>query len=195
MTTARLEAFSDGVLAIIITLTVLNIHVPDGTSLVSLLPVVPIFTIYAWSFFSVGTYWNNHHHLMAATRHVSARIMWANLHLLFWLSLIPFTTEWLGLHFGQPIPSVIYCAVLFFAAVAYTLLEWAIIATQGRDSALARVLGHDAKGKVSLAAYFLAVVAAFVYPWVSYLLFVGVSIIWFVPDRRVLQAERIEKTS
>jgi uncharacterized membrane protein len=185
MTTARLEAFSDGVMAIIITITVLGIRVPDDGTFSSLISVLPVFLVYIWSFQTVGTYWNNHHHLMNATSGVNARVMWTNLHLLFWLSLIPFATEWLGGHVGESWPTAVYCAVLLFAAVAYQMLERAIIRYQGKDSNLAAALGNDTKGKVSLLCYVLSVVAAFIYPLISYVLVVAVVVTWFIPDRRV----------
>ena len=184
MSTARLEAFSDGVMAIIITITVLGIQVPDDATFSSLISLLPVFLIYIWSFQTVGTYWNNHHHLMRATSGVNAGVMWTNLHLLFWLSLIPFATEWLGDHFGESWPTAVYCAVLLFAA-AYQVLERAIIRHQGKDSNLAAALGSDAKGKISLLCYVLSVVTAFIYPWISYALVIAVTVMWFIPDRRV----------
>ena len=186
MNTARLEAFSDGVMAIIITITVLGIRVPADGTLSSLISVLPVFLIYIWSFQTVGTYWNNHHHLMNATSGVNARVMWTNLHLLFWLSLIPFATEWLGNHVGEPWPTAVYCAVLLFAAAAYQTLERAIIRHQGKDSNLAEALGNDAKGKISLLCYALSLATAFIYPWISYALVIAVTVMWFVPDRRVV---------
>src|SRR5919202_1403637 len=181
MSTARLEAFSDGVMAIIITITVLSIRVPADATFSSL----PVFLIYIGSFQTVGTYWNNHHHLMRATSSVDAGVMWTNLHLLFWLSLIPFATEWLGLHFEEPWPTAVYCAVLLFAAAAYQMLERAIVSHQGKDSNLAEALGNNTKGKISLLFYVLSVVTAFIYPVLSYVLVIAVTVIWFVPDRRI----------
>jgi uncharacterized membrane protein len=185
MSTARLEAFSDGVMAIIITITVLTIRVPDDGTFSSLVSVLPIFLIYIWSFQTVGTYWNNHHHLMRATSGVNAGVMWTNLHLLFWLSLIPFATEWLGDHIGEPWPTAVYCSVLLFAAAAYSMLEWAIIRHQGKDSNLARALGNERKGKISLLCYVLSVVTAFISPLISYALVIAVTMVWFIPDRRL----------
>ena len=185
MSTARLEAFSDGVMAIIITITVLSIRVPADATFSSLISLLPVFLIYIGSFQTVGTYWNNHHHLMRATSSVNAWVMWTNLHLLFWLSLIPFATEWLGDHFGEPWPTAVYCAVLLFAAAAYSMLEQAIIRHQGKDSNLATALGNETKGKISLLCYVLAVVTAFIYPWISYVLVVAVIVMWFIPDRRL----------
>ncbi|MDB5476300.1 MAG: hypothetical protein JWP49_1811 [Phenylobacterium sp.] len=185
MESSRLEAFSDGVMAIIITITVLGVRVPEEPTLAALLGVAPVLAIYAWSFQTVGTYWNNHHHLLRRAKHVSPAIMWANLHLLFWLSLIPFATEWLGRHIAAPWPTAAYAALLFFAAVAYNILQQAIIAAEGEDSDIARDIGRDWKDKISLALYACAVGAAFVLPWVSYALAVLVQAIWFLPDPRV----------
>src|SRR3954468_24842625 len=179
MNTARLEAFSDAVMAIIITITVLGIGVPADATFSSLISLLPIFLIYIWSFQTVGTYWNNHHHLMRATLSVNAGAMWTNLHLLFWLSLIPFATEWLGDHVGEPWPTAVYCAVLLFAAAAYEMLERAIIRHQGKDSSLAAALGNDTKGKISLLCYVLSLVTAFIYPLISYVLVVAVIVTWF----------------
>jgi TMEM175 potassium channel family protein len=138
-----------------------------------------------WSFQTVGIYWNNHHHLMRATSSVNAGVMWTNLHLLFWLSLIPFATEWLGDHVGEPWPTAVYCAVLLFAAAAYVMLERAIIRHQGKDSNLAKALGNDTKGKISLVCFVLSLVTAFISPWISYALVISVTVMWFIPDRRV----------
>ena len=185
MSTARLEAFSDAVMAIIITITVLGIRVPADAIFSSLISLLPIFLIYIWSFQTVGTYWNNHHHLMRATSSVNAGVMWTNLHLLFWLSLIPFATEWLGDHIGEQWPTAVYCAVLLFAAAAYEMLERAIIKHQGKDSNLAAALGNDTKGKISLLCFVLSVVTAFISAWISYALVVSTVVWWFIPDRRV----------
>jgi TMEM175 potassium channel family protein len=185
MSTARLEAFSDGVMAIIITITVLGIRVPADATFSSLMSLLPVFLVYIWSFQIVGTYWNNHHHLMSATSGVNAGVMWTNLHLLFWLSFIPFATEWLGGHVGEQWPTAVYCAVLLFAGAAYEMLERAIIRHQGKDSTLAAALGNDMKGKISLLCYVLSVVAAFIYPLISYALVIAVTVMWFIPDRRV----------
>jgi uncharacterized membrane protein len=185
MNTARLEAFSDGVMAIIITITVLEFRSPASASLKDFWPVLPMLLIYAWSFQTVGTYWNNHHHLLRATRQISPAIMWANLHLLFWLSLIPFTTEWLGRHFGAPWPTAAYCVVLLIAALAYNLLEQAIIAAQGRDKDLAAALGHRLKEIISVVLYAAAIAVAFVATWASYVLVVSSIALWLLPDRRL----------
>jgi uncharacterized membrane protein len=186
MNTARLEAFSDGVMAIIITITVLEFHAPDSEQLKDFWPVAPMLLIYAWSFQTVGTYWNNHHHLLHATRAIGPAIMWANLNLLFWLSLIPFTTEWLGRHIGAPWPTAAYCAVLTLAAIAYNIHEQAIVATQGRDDkALAGALGRRVKEIISLLLYATAMIMAFVVTWASYVLVISSLALWLLPDRRL----------
>jgi uncharacterized membrane protein len=182
----RLEAFSDGVIAIIITIMVLELKVPHGAELVDLLVLTPVFLSYVLSFANVAIYWNNHHHLLHATKHVTAGILWANMHLLFWLSLVPFSTGWMGEnHFGTW-PVVIYGINLCLAAVAYTILQAIIIhAHGGSGSPLAKALGSDVKGKVSLVAYIAAIPIAFYAPWVSGALFVAVAMMWFIPDRRI----------
>ena len=184
----RLEAFSDGVIAIIITIMVLELKVPHGVEFAALKPLLPVFLSYVLSFIYVGIYWNNHHHLLHAARHVSARIMWANLHLLFWLSLVPFATGWMGEnHFGA-LPTALYGVVLLMAAVAYTILQNAIVAAHDRDSALAAALGHDWKGKMSLVGYGVAIALAFVNQWLSDAVYVLVAVMWLIPDRRVERA-------
>ena len=185
MESSRLEAFSDGVMAIIITITVLGVRVPEEPTLPALLGVAPVLAIYAWSFQTVGTYWNNHHHLVRRAKHITPSIMWANLHLLFWLSLIPFATEWLGRHMAQPWPTAAYAGLLFLAGVAYTILQQTILAAQDGNSELRQAIGHDWKDKISLALYAAAVGMAFVQPWASYGLVVLVLAIWFLPDPRV----------
>jgi uncharacterized membrane protein len=185
MNTARLEAFTDGVMAIIITITVLEFRSPASESLKDFWPVLPMLLIYAWSFQTVGTYWNNHHHLLGATREISPSIMWANLHLLFWLSLIPFTTEWLGRHFGATWPTAAYCLVLLLAAIAYNILEQTIIAAQGRDKDIAAALGRRVKELISLVLYATATALAFVATWASYVLVVSSIALWFLPNRRL----------
>jgi uncharacterized membrane protein len=181
----RLEAFSDGVLAIIITVMVLEFKVPHGVELAALKPLVPAFLSYLLSFVYLGIYWNNHHHLFHATRNVSGGILWANLHLLFWLSLFPFTSGWLGENRVASIPTAAYGLVLLMAAIAYYLLQRAIINQQGRDSILASAIGGDWKGKLSPVLYFIAIPLAFVNPWISIGLYVSVALIWFIPDRRI----------
>jgi len=181
----RLEAFSDGVLAIIITIMVLELKVPHGAGPEALGELWPVFLSYVLSFVNVGIYWNNHHHLLHTVKQVSGSILWANLHLLFWLSLFPFTTGWMGENQFAAWPVAVYGAVLLMAGSAYYLLVRAIIAGHGRDSVLARAVGSDWKGKISLIAYAAAVAFAFVNPWISCALYVGVSILWFIPDKRI----------
>ena len=183
-----MEAFSDGVLAIIITIMVLELKVPHGTDAASLLPLVPVFLSYVLSFIFVGIYWNNHHHLLHAVRHVNGRILWANLHLLFWLSLIPFVTGWMGENHFASLPVALYGVVLLFAGVAYFILAHALISYHGRDSALAKALGKDFKGKVSVAAYALAVPLSFVNAWLACAVYVVVAVMWLIPDRRIEHA-------
>jgi len=185
MTKGRLEAFSDGVVAILITILVLELKVPHGATLEALRPLLPVFLTYVLSFVYLGIYWNNHHHLLHATTRVNGRILWANLHLLFWLSLVPFTTGWMGENHFAPLPSAAYGAVLLLAAVAYTILQRAIIAEQGSGSRLAAAVGGDRKGKVSLALYAAAIPLAFVREWIADAIYVAVALIWLVPDRRI----------
>ena len=185
MKTARLEAFSDAVIAIAITIMVLEMKVPAGAELSALRPLLPVFTGYGLSFVYLAIYWNNHHHLLQATESVSGAILWANMHLLFWLSLFPFVTGWLGENRGGVWPTVLYGIVLLMAALAYFLLERAIVRQHGGGSAVARAIGRDAKGRASLALYAIAIVLAFVAEWAAQLLFVAVALLWFVPDRRI----------
>src|ERR1051325_2515331 len=185
MKTTRLEAFSDGVLAIIITIMVLELKGPEGTDLAALRPLTPHFFCYILSFIYVGIYWNNHHHLFQAAQQVSGGILWANLHLLFWLSLFPFTTDWMGEHALTPIPTAVYGFVLFMAAVSYQILEHAIIAKEGGDSILGRAVGKDWKAKVSTALYIAAIPLAFVTPWISYALYLFGALRWLIPDPRI----------
>ncbi len=184
----RLEAFSDGVIAIIITIMVLELKVPHGVDLAALKPLLPVFLSYVLSFIYVAIYWNNHHHLLHATKQVDGRILWANLHLLFWLSLFPFATAWIGENHVAPVPTAAYGVVLLMAAIAYYVLERAIIARQGRDSMLAGALGADWKGLISVVLYLLAVPLSFKTPWLATSLYVLVAILWFVPDRRIERA-------
>ena len=181
----RLEAFSDGVLAIIITIMVLELKVPHGADTAALRPLLPVFLSYVLSFVFVGIYWSNHHHLLHTVQHVDGRILWANLHLLFWLSLVPFVTGWMGENHFAPLPVALYGAVLLLAGVAYFILAHALVAHHGRDSALAKALGRDFKGKASVALYALAIPLAFVSPWLACALYVGVAVMWLVPDRRI----------
>lgn len=180
----RLEAFSDGVIAVIITIMVLELHPPDSPDLRALLAVWPTFAAYLLSFVFVGIYWNNHHHMLRATQGIDGRAMWANLHLLFWLSVVPFTTAWLGRHPHDLGPTLAYGAVLLFCAFAYTLLQLALLAVNGRDSPFAQAVSSDAKGLASLALYTAALGFAFVSPVLADAIFVIVAIVWFVPDRR-----------
>ena len=184
----RLEAFSDGVIAIIITIMVLELKVPHGVEVATLKPLLPVFLSYVLSFVYLGIYWNNHHHLLHAARHINAAIMWANLNLLFWLSLIPFTTGWMGENHFAALPTALYGCVLVMAAVAYLILQNAIVAAHPRDSALAAALGRDRKGKLSLAGYVVAIGLAFVNQWLSDVLYVLVAVMWLIPDRRVEKA-------
>src|SRR4051794_24461779 len=185
MKTTRLEAFSDGVLAIIITIMVLELKVPHAVELAALKPVLPILVSYVLSFIYVGIYWNNHHHLFQATEQVSGGILWANLHLLFWLSLFPFTTGWMGENGFASMPTAVYGFVLLMAAIAYEILQRAIIAKQGRDSLLALAVGKDWKGKLSLALYLAAIPLAFVNRWLASGLYVLVALLWLIPDPRI----------
>ncbi len=188
----RLEAFSDGVLAIIITVMVLEMKVPHGSDLDALKPVLPVFLTYILSFVYLGIYWNNHHHLLKACRRVNSGIMWANLHLLFWLSLFPFVTGWMGENHFTPVPSAFYGAVLLVAAIAYSILQNRIIAEAGSDSRLARSIGRDLKGKLSPALYALGIGASFFRPWLAGVIYVLVALLWLVPDRRL---ERVVRES
>ena len=185
---ARLEAFSDGVLAIIITIMVLEMKVPHGTGLLALQPLISVFLSYILSFVYIGIYWNNHHHLMHAARHVNGSILWANLHLLFWLSLIPFATGWMGENHFAPWPVALYGVVLLCAGTAYFLLTKILIARHGKDSTLATSIGGDVKGKISLAVYVAAIPLSLAQPWVACGLYVLVAIMWLAPDRRIEHA-------
>ncbi len=181
----RLEAFSDGVLAIIITIMVLELKVPNSVEPAALKPVLPVFLSYVLSYIYIGIYWNNHHHMLHATKHVSGGILWANLHLLFWLSLFPFTTGWMGENHLDSTLTAVYGVVLLMAAIAYYILQCAIIAHQGRESLLASAIGRDWKGKLSPALYLAAIPLAFVSPWIANGLYVLVALLWLVPDRRI----------
>jgi TMEM175 potassium channel family protein len=181
----RLEAFSDGVLAIIITIMVLEMKVPHGDTLHDLLPLLPVFLSYVLSFVYVGIYWNNHHHMLHASTAVTGAMLWANLHLLFWLSLFPFATGWMGENHFAAAPTALYGVVLLMAAIAYYLLEQAIIRAQGPDSILKKAVGRDLKGKLSPVLYILAIVATPFSTWVSEALYVAVALIWLIPDRRI----------
>jgi uncharacterized membrane protein len=182
--TGRLEAFSDGVLAVIITIMVLELRPPEGTEIRSLLPVLPTVAAYALSFVFLGIYWNNHHHMLRASRGVDGRAMWANLHLLFWLSLVPFATAWLGRNPSAIGPTVLYSSVLLLDAVAYSLLQRALLAVNGRDAPFAKAVAIDIKGTLSIVLYVVAIGAAFVSTVVSDVILVAVAVMWIVPDRR-----------
>jgi uncharacterized membrane protein len=187
MNNTRLEAFSDGVIAIIITIMVLELKVPHGATLEALAPLFPNFLSYLLSFIYVGIYWNNHHHLLHTCESVTGRILWANLHLLFWLSLFPVTTAWIGENHEASAPSVLYGVVLLMAAIAYWVLQQVIIATQGPDSLLKKAVGRDWKGKVSPVLYLIGAAAAFYSPRLAQCLYVLVALLWLVPDRRIEQ--------
>ena len=188
MTKGRLEAFSDGVFAIIITIMVLELKAPNAPDLESLGPLIPEFLSYALSFVFLGIYWNNHHHLFQAVRVVNGRILWANLHLLFWLSLIPFVTSWNGHSKFAALPVAIYGVVLLLAGSAYFVLARLLIAHHGKESLLATALGRDFKGIVSVLIYAAAIPIAFVHPWISSALYVLVAVMWLIPDRRIESA-------
>lgn len=185
MNRERLTAFSDGVIAIIITIMVLELRPPAGTDWAALLGMLPFFLTYALSFLYVAIYWNNHHHLLHTVGHVTGQIMWANMVLLFVLSLTPFATAWLGAHYRAPVPTAVYGIALFLPAIAYFVLQRTIMAAEGRDSVLARALGRDVKGKASMVLYAIAVGLAFVDPWLSFGIYALVAGWWLVPDRRI----------
>jgi uncharacterized membrane protein len=184
----RLEAFSDGVIAIIITIMVLELKAPHEPTLAALRPLWAVLASYVLSFVNVGIYWNNHHHMLHVTHQVDGRILWANLHLLFWLSLVPFTTAWMGENNFASAPQAVYGVVLLMAGVAYLILQRAIIKREGVDSILARAVGRDMKGKISPFAYLAAIPLAFVSTWLSGALYVAVAVMWLVPDRRIEHA-------
>lgn len=193
MNTERLEAFSDGVIAILITIMVLELKVPHGADLETLRPLLPVFLTYILSFVYLGIYWNNHHHLLYATERVNGKILWANLHLLFWLSLVPFVTGWMGENHFAPLPTAIYGGVLLSAAIAFTILQRIIVAHQGADSRLAAAVGKDLrgalskdlKGMLSMVFYAVAIPLAFVNQWISDGLYILVALMWLIPDRRI----------
>ena len=185
MNKARLEAFSDGVFAILITILVLELKVPHGDDLRALAPLLPVFLTYVLSFVYLGIYWNNHHHMLHVTSRINGKVLWANLHLLFWLSLVPFATGWMGENHFASLPTAVYGAVLLAAALAYYVLQSTILAEQGPDGRLARALGRDLKGKISPLLYSAAIPLAFVREWIADALYVVVALIWLVPDRRI----------
>ncbi|MDB6067307.1 MAG: hypothetical protein JWR26_3515 [Pedosphaera sp.] len=185
MQTNRLEAFSDGVIAIIITIMVLELHVPHGVELEALRPLLPVLLSYVLSFIYVGIYWNNHHHLFQSTEHVSGWILWANLHLLFWLSLIPFATRWIDENHAESVPTACYGFVLLMASITFYILQRAIIARQGPNSLLKTAIGSDWKGKISPTLYAIAIPLAFVNSWIANAIYVLVAVLWFIPDPRI----------
>ena len=188
MTKGRLEAFTDGVIAVIITIMVLELKAPHDADPKALMPIIPVFLSYVLSFVFVGIYWNNHHHMFHAVHHVNGKTLWANLHLLFWLSLIPFVTGWMGENHFAALPTALYGTVLLMAAVAYRILQSLIVAAEGHNSKLRASIGADVKGTISLAAYASAVALAFVSQWVAGLLYVAVALMWLIPDRRIERA-------
>jgi len=190
----RLEAFSDGVIAVIITIMVLEMKVPHGESVQALAPLIPVFLNYVLSFLYVGIYWNNHHHMLHTTSRVTGAMLWANLHLLFWLSLIPFTTGWMGENHFAPAPSALYGFVLLMAAIAYWILQQLIIASQGPDSVLKKAIGGDWKGKLPPILYAVAIPMAFVSRWISLGIYILVALIWLVPDKRIEKTLSLTQT-
>ncbi len=185
MKKGRLEAFSDGVIAILITIMVLELKIPHGTDLEALRPLLPVFLTYVLSFVYLAIYWNNHHHMLHATDHINGKILWANMHLLFWLSLIPFVTGWMGENHFAPLPTAVYGAVLLAAAIAYFVLQTTIIRQQGPNSKLRAAIGKDVKGKLSPLIYLAAIPLAFVHEGISEALYVFAALIWLIPDRRI----------
>ena len=185
MTTARMEAFSDGVIAIIITVMVLEMRAPRGTDLTALRPLIPVFLSYLLSFVFLGIYWSNHHHLLQVAEHVNGSVLWANLHLLFWLSLTPFVTNWMGENQFAAWPVALYGVVMLCAAIAYFILVRTLLSLHGLESVLATALGRDFKGKISIVIYLVAIPLAFVRSWLACALYVFVAVMWLVPDRRI----------
>jgi uncharacterized membrane protein len=185
MGTQRLEAFTDGVVAIIITIMVLDMKVPEGSGFAALRSGLPVFLAYALSFANVGIFWNNHHHMLHVTERINGKVLWANLILLFWLSLVPFVIRWMDQTHFASVPTASYGVILIMAAIAYVFLQQSIIACNGPSSKLAQAIGGDLKGRVSLSGYALAIPLAFVRPWISLALYVAIALIWFIPDRRI----------
>ena len=190
MNTQRLEAFSDGVMAIIITIMVLELRPPHGTDVAALRPLVPIGVSYVLSFVYLGIYWNNHHHMLHVTRRVDGAILWANLHLLFWLSLVPFVTAWMGENHFAPVPTAAYGIVLLMAGVSYLILQRTILLSEGPQSLLRQAVGRDWKGNASAVLYAIAIPSALAWPWVAWGIYVGVAVMWMVPDRRIERVVR-----
>jgi uncharacterized membrane protein len=188
MNKGRLEAFSDGVIAIIITIMVLELKVPHGASLQALVPLIPVFLSYVLSFVYVGIYWNNHHHMLHAAARVTGAMLWANLHLLFWLSLFPFATAWAGENHSAPAPSALYGVVLLMAGLAYWILQQAIIASEGPESLLKQAVGRDWKGKLSPLLYVAGTILSFRSPWLAQAIYAFVALLWLIPDRRIEHA-------
>ena len=193
MNKSRLEAFSDGVIAILITIMVLEMKVPIGKDFASLKPVIPKFISYVLSFVYLGIYWNNHHHMMHTVKKVSGSILWANLHLLFWLSLVPFVTDWMGENNFAPVPIALYGIVLLMAAIAYFLLQGQILSVDGKDSLLAKAIGKDLKGKISPILYLVAILLSYFNQWIAVAIYVLVALIWLVPDKRIERIMANEK--
>jgi uncharacterized membrane protein len=185
MNKGRMEAFSDGVIAVIITIMVLELKVPQGAELTALLPLAPVLSSYLLSFLFLGIYWNNHHHLLQAIKRVDGRVLWANLHLLFWLSLTPFVTAWMGDNHFAPWPVALYGIILLCSAIAYTILVRVLITVHGEESVIALAIGDDLKGKISLGIYIIAIPFSFVNSWISGALYAAVAVIWLVPDKRI----------
>ncbi len=185
MSKSRLEAFSDGVIAILITIMVLEFKVPRGADWESVRPLLPIFLTYLLSYVYLGIYWNNHHHMLQAATRVNGKILWANLHLLFWLSTVPFATSWMGQNLFAPVPSALYGVLLLLSAIAYTILQSQIVSHHGAGATLARAVGNDLKGKLSVTLYILAVPLSFVNAGIAYGLYVVVALMWLFPDRRI----------
>jgi uncharacterized membrane protein len=185
MSKSRLEAFSDGVIAILITIMVLELKVPHGDSLGALAPLLAVFLTYVLSFVYLGIYWNNHHHLLHASERVNGAMLWANMHLLFWLSLVPFVTGWMGENHFAAVPTAVYGVVLFLASIAFKILVTTIVRLHGRESRVARMLGQDKKGLLSSALYAVAIPGAFLHTALAHAIYVGVALIWLVPDRRI----------
>jgi len=185
MSKGRLEAFSDGVIAILITILVLELRVPHGDNWQALRPLLPVFLTYVLSFVFLGIYWNNHHHMLHTADRINGKILWANLHLLFWLSLVPFVTGWMGENHFASVPAAVYGGVLLMAGIAYTILKNAIVAEHGPESTLAAAVGSDVKGKLSVALYVAAIALAFVNQWIADAIYVFVALMWLVPDRRI----------
>ena len=192
---ARMEAFSDGVIAVIITVMVLELKVPHDEDIAALAPLFPVFLTYVLSFVYIGIYWNNHHHMLHACTRVTGSVLWANLHLLFWLSLVPFTTGWMGENHFAAVPTALYGGVLLMAAIAYWILQQLIIAAQGPDSLLKKAVGGDWKGKLSPFVYVAAILAAFKAQWISQALYVAIALVWLVPDKRIENALKAKEGS